>query len=106
MAKYLWKVSYTLNGMRGVQQEGGTARRNAAEKAVQSAGGQLESFYFAFGDADVYVIADFPDAATCAAGAMQVTAAGGATVQTTVLLTPEDIDRATETSIDYRPPGG
>ena len=105
MSKYLWKVSYTTAGMKGVQQEGGTARRTAAEKAVQSAGGHLEAFYFAFGDADVYVICDFPDAATCASAAMQVTAAGGATVQTTVLLTPEDIDRATDTVIDYRPPG-
>ncbi len=105
MAKYLWKVSYSVPGMRGVLQEGGTARRTVAEKAVQSAGGRMESFYFAFGDADVYTIVDFPDVAACAAAAMRVTAAGGAKVETTVLIDPEDVDEATTRELDYRPPG-
>ena len=105
MTKYLWNVRYTLAGMQGVMKEGGNARRNAAEKAVQSAGGHLDAFYFAFGDTDVYCIADFPDAATCASAAMHVSAAGGATVQTTVLLSPDDIDRASGMELDYRPPG-
>ena len=105
MAKYLWKVRYTTSGMKGVMQEGGNARRNVAEKAVQSAGGHLDGFHFAFGDADVYCIVDFPDAAACAAAAMHVTAAGGATVETTVLLTPDEVDRAANIDLDYRPPG-
>src|SRR5687768_15177608 len=106
MSQYLWKCRYTTSGMQGVLQEGGNARRNAAEKAIQSAGGHLESFYFAFGEADVYCIINFPDAAACAAAAMQVSAAGGVSVETTVLLTPDEIDRASGMELDYRPPGG
>lgn len=105
MAKYLWKVRYTTSGMQGVLKEGGSARKNVAEKAVQSVGGHLDAFYFAFGDADVYCLVDFPDAAACAAAAMHVSAAGGATVETTVLLTPDEIDRAAGQELDYRPPG-
>lgn len=105
MNKYLWKVRYTQAGMKGVLQEGGNARRNAAEKAVQSAGGHLEAFHFAFGDTDVFCIADFPDAAACASAAMTVSAAGGATVETIVLLTADEVDRASHMELDYRPPG-
>jgi len=105
MAKYLWKVSYSVPGMRGVLQEGGTSRRMVAEKAVQSAGGTMEAFYFAFGDADVYTIVDFPDVASATAAAMRVTAAGGASVHTTVLIDPEVVDDAITKSLDYSPPG-
>jgi hypothetical protein len=50
------------------------------------------------------VIVDLPDNEAAAAAALAVNAAGGATVQTTVLLTPEQIDDAAERSVDYRPP--
>lgn len=105
MSKYLWKVNYTTPGMQGVIKEGGNARRNAAEKAIQSVGGHLDSFYYAFGDTDLYGIADFPDAAACASAAMHITAAGGVTIETTVLLSADDIDRASDMEMDYRPPG-
>jgi uncharacterized protein with GYD domain len=68
-------------------------------------GGQLESFYFGFGDRDAYVILDVPDDEAAAAVAMTVNAAGGATVRTTVLLTPEQVDEAAKRSVDYRAPG-
>jgi uncharacterized protein with GYD domain len=105
MGKYLWQGRYTQSGMKGVLQEGGNARRNAAEKAIQSAGGQLDSFFFGFGEHDVYCIIDFPDDITCAAAAMTVGAAGGVAIQTTVLLTADDVDRASNVELDYRPPG-
>ena len=37
--------------------------------------------------------------------ALTVNAAGGATVRTTVLLTPDEVDAAAKQSVDYRPPG-
>jgi len=106
MPKYLLSVSYTLPGIQGVQKEGGTARKNAAEKLIQSLGGTIESFYFAFGDDDVYLIADMPSNEAVAAASIRVAAAGGVVSKTTVLLTPEEIDRATHETSDYTPPGG
>ena len=61
MPKYLLQVNYTLDGVRGALAEGGSARKAAAQAAAKSAGGKIESFHFAFGSTDAYVIADFPD---------------------------------------------
>ena len=105
MAKYLLKVNYTVDGLRGVLADGGSGRRKVAEAAANSVGGSIESFYFAFGGTDVFVIADFPDNAAAAALAMTVTASGGATVETVVLLTPDEADAAVAKKIDYTPPG-
>lgn len=105
MAKYLLQVSFTLDGIRGLHAQGGSVRKEVARQAIESAGGNLEAFYFAFGDTDVFVIAELPDHSAAAAVALSVTAAGGATVTTTVLVEPEEIDEATARNIAYRPPG-
>ena len=52
MAKYLITASYTAEGAKGVLKDGGTKRRHAAEAAIKSAGGKLDGFYFAFGEAE------------------------------------------------------
>ena len=106
MPRYLLKVSYTLEGVRGLTAKGGSARRKVAEAAAKSVGGKLESFDFAFGGTDVYAIADMPDHAAAAALALGVTAGGGAAVRTVVLLSPEEIDEASKKTVDYVPPGG
>jgi uncharacterized protein with GYD domain len=72
---------------------------------AQSLGGELESYYFGFGEYDVHAILDLPDNEAAAAVALAVDAAGGATAKTTVLLTPEQIDEAGKRSAGYRPPG-
>jgi uncharacterized protein with GYD domain len=105
MPKFLFEASYTLEGIKGVQSAGGTSRRDAVAQVAESVGGQLESFYFAFGDRDAFVILDLPDNESASAVALTVNAAGGATVRTVVLLTPEEVDAAAQRSIDYRPPG-
>lgn len=84
---------------------GGSAREAAARAAAESVGGAVESFHFAFGGADVYVVADLPDNVAAAALALAVTAGGGATTRTVVLLTPADVDPAVALQVGYRPPG-
>jgi len=105
MSKYLLKASYTTEGVKGVLSGGGTARREAVQQTVEGLGGSLESFHFAFGDTDAYVIVDLPDNTTAAAISLVVNAAGGAQVETVPLLTPEEADEATKKSVGYRPPG-
>ena len=105
MAKYLLHVNYTEKGLQGLLKEGGSKRREAAKAAVESMGGKLESFYYAFGGTDLYGIGEFPDNETAAAFSLLLTAAGGATIKTTVLLTPEEVDAATKKTVNYRPPG-
>ena len=60
MAKFLVKASYTPEGVKGVQSAGGASRREAVAKMAEGLGGSLESFYFAFGDTDAYVVLDLP----------------------------------------------
>ena len=105
MPKFLIEASYTQDGVKGLQTEGGSSRRDAVAEVADSVGGRLESFYFAFGDHDAYVIADLPDNESAAAVALTVNAAGGATTKTTVLFTPDEVDAAAKRSVTYRPPG-
>jgi uncharacterized protein with GYD domain len=107
MPKYLVKASYNSQGIKGVLQEGGTNRSDAIAKAIAAMGGQMESFYFAFGSDDVYVTADLPDNTAAIALAATVGATGALSdYETVVLLTPKEIDTAVRQSVDYRPPGG
>src|SRR5262245_56035749 len=105
MPKYLLQVNYTVDGLKGVLAQGGCAREKVANEAAKSAGGSIDCYYFAFGDTDVFTIADLPDNAAAAALALAVSASGGATIRTTVLLSPADVDAATKKKILYTPPG-
>ena len=94
MPKFLFEASYTPDGIKGVQSAGGSRRRDAVAQVASSVGGQLESFYFAFGERDTYVIVELPDNESAAAVAVTVNAAGGATERTVALLTPDEVDDA------------
>ena len=105
MPKYLFTGSYTAEGARGVLKEGGSGRRAATDKLIESLGGTVEAYYFAFGSDDFYLIADLPSNAAAAAGALTAGASGAIGTRTIVLLTPEEVDAATKLSPSYRPPG-
>jgi uncharacterized protein with GYD domain len=106
MGKYLLKVSYTAEGIKGVMKDGGSGRVAAVEKALTGVGGSLESFYFAFGSDDVYVIADVPDNGTAMAIAAAIGASGAISrYETVVLLSPAEVDAAMQTAVAYRAPG-
>ncbi len=107
MAKYLLAASYTTEGVKGVVREGGTSRRTAVEQAIGGLGGSVEAFYFAFGDNDVYIVADFPDDVAAATFSLTVNSTGALRGKVVaVLLTPEELDQAAQKTAEYRPPGG
>ena len=105
MAKYMFRTSYTQSGLQGLLAEGGTGREAALRRTIEGAGGTLEGFYYAFGDCDLYLIADLPDEAAATALSLNIAAAGALTVSVTVLITPETVDEAVGKSIPYRLPG-
>jgi len=105
MPKYLIQGNYVGEGVKGLLKEGGSSRRTAIEKLVQSLGGTVESVYYAFGETDIYVIVDAPDNISVAAASLIANASGAVAVKTTVLLTPEEMDEAAQKTPDYRPPG-
>ena len=105
MGHYLFRASYTAEGLKGLLKEGAASRRAAIETVFGSLGGKLDHMYWTFGDADVIVFGDLPDNASAAALSTRISASGAASVSTTVLLTASDVDRARELHVDYRPPG-
>jgi uncharacterized protein with GYD domain len=105
MPKFLIEASLTTDGIKGLQSEGGSARKEAVARAMESVGGRLESFHFGFGDHDVFVIGDFPDNESAVAMALAVNSSGAVTTRTVVLLTPEQVDEAVKRSVEYRAPG-
>jgi uncharacterized protein with GYD domain len=72
---------------------------------AQNLGGKLESFDFALGDVDAYVIVELPDSEAATAVALAVNGTGAASLKTVQLLTPEQVDAAAKLDVGYRPPG-
>lgn len=105
MPKYLVEANYLGEGMSGLLKEGGTRRRAAVEELFKSLGGTVETFYYALGDEDVFIIGDLPDNAAAAALVIRVNAAGVTRCKATALLTPQEIDAAVKITGTYRPPG-
>jgi uncharacterized protein with GYD domain len=105
MPKYLIEASYGAEGIRGIAQKGGSARREIVAELIASMGGKLESFYFAFGDADVYAIAELPSDEAATALALGINQSAATTIKTIVLLTPEQVDAAAKMVPTYKPPG-
>lgn len=105
MPKYMVTGSYSLDGLQGVLKEGGTGRLQATRRVIEAAGGTVEAYYFTFGEKDFVLIADMPDNVTMAGVSMAAAATGAISPQTTVLLTPEEVDAAANVAVDYRPPG-
>jgi uncharacterized protein with GYD domain len=105
MAKYLICGSYTAEGLKGLLKEGGSKRIEASKQAIESLGGTLEGYYFAYGDNDFYMIVDQPDSTSGIGGILIANASGAVKLKTVVLIAPEEIDEAVKKTMDWQPPG-
>jgi len=94
MAKYLAIASYTADGLRELAAHGASARIEASKKLLADAGGSIESFYYAFGSDDVFIVCDLPDNVAAAATAIAAGASGVVVTRMVPLLTAEEIDQA------------
>jgi uncharacterized protein with GYD domain len=83
-------------------------RRDAAKAYIESAGGKLHGFWYAFGEHDGYTLWEAPDNASMAAVALAIGAGGAlSSIETTVLLSvDETLDALRKAQqIQYKPPG-
>ncbi len=83
-------------------------RREAAQAYIESVGGKLHGFWYAFGADDGYNLWEAPDNVSMAAVAVAIGAGGAlSSLQTTVLLTVEETLAALEKarSVKYKAPG-
>jgi uncharacterized protein with GYD domain len=83
-------------------------RREAARTYIESVGGKLHGFWYAFGTHDGYNLWEAPDNVSMAAVALAIGAGGAlSSFETTVLLTVEETMDAMRRAgqVRYRPPG-
>ena len=83
-------------------------RRAAARQYIESVGGKLHGFWYAFGDHDAYNLWEAPDNVSMAAVAVAISAGGAlSSLQTTPLLTVEETLEALAKarSVKYKAPG-
>jgi len=105
MPKYLFQARYTSEGIQGLVGDSASGRRADVQAAVKALGGNVEAFYYAFGDDDVITIVDLPDNIKAAALGLTSTGSGAVRVRTTPLLSVEDVDAALDIKTQYRAPG-
>jgi uncharacterized protein with GYD domain len=107
MPLYLSKFSYTPETwarLIGNPED----RRQAAQAYIESVGGKLHGFWYAFGEHDGYTLWEAPDNLSMAAVALAIGGGGAlSSIDTTVLMTVDEtidaLGRADE--IQYKPPG-
>jgi uncharacterized protein with GYD domain len=83
-------------------------RREAARSYIESVGGKLHGFWYAFGEHDGYNLWEAPDNVSMAAVALAISGGGAlSSFETTVLLTIEETMDALRKAeqVTYRSPG-
>jgi uncharacterized protein with GYD domain len=107
MALYLSRFSYTPETwarLIGNPED----RREAAQTYIESVGGRLHGFWYAFGPHDAFTLWEAPDNVSMAAVALAISGGGAlSSLETTVLLTVDETLDALRTAqqIQYQPPG-
>ena len=107
MPLYLTKFSYTPEAWQRLIANP-EDRRQAARSYIESVGGKLHGFWYAFGAHDGYNLWEAPDNVSMAAVAMAITAGGAlSSFETTPLLTvDETLDALRKANqVRYRAPG-
>jgi uncharacterized protein with GYD domain len=106
MAMYLTRFRYTPETWARMIEKP-EDRRNAARTYIESVGGKLHGFWYAFGEGDGWNLWEAPDNVSMAAVALAIGAGGAlSSCETTVLLSVEETMQALgkAKSVRYRPP--
>jgi uncharacterized protein with GYD domain len=107
MPLYLSKFSYTPETWAGLI-ENPEDRRTAAASYIESVGGKLHGFWYAFGAHDGYTLWEAPDNVSMAVVALALSGGGAlSSLETTVLLTVDETMAALRKveEVGYRAPG-
>lgn len=107
MPMYLTRFSYTPETWARLAKQP-EDRRNAAKAYIESVGGKLHGFWYAFGEYDGYTLWEAPDNVSMAAVTLALSSGGAISKsETTVLLSVEETIAALGKveGIRYRQPG-
>lgn len=107
MALYLTRFSYTPETWARLIRNP-EDRRKAAQSYIESVGGKLHGFWYAFGSHDGYNLWEAPDNVSLAAVVLAISGGGAlSSLETTVLLTVDETLQALRKAaeVGYRAPG-
>ena len=107
MPLYLSRFSYTPDTWNRLMANP-EDRREAAGSYIESVGGKLHGFWYAFGTHDGYTLWEAPDNVSMAAVALAISGGGAlSSLETTVLLTVDETLEALRKAghVQYQPPG-
>ena len=107
MPLYLTKFSYTPETWARLI-DNPEDRREAAKSYIESVGGKLHGFWYAFGEHDGYNLWEAPDDVSCAAVVLAIGAGGAlSSIETTVLMSVDDTLDALRKAgeVQYKRPG-
>ena len=108
MPLYLVRFSYTAEAWKKLI-ENPEDRRQPVEALVESLGGKLHGFWYAFGEQDGVVLIEAPDNVRAAAVSVTASASGAIkSTQMTVLLTVEELMESLRRAaqVSFEPPSG
>src|SRR6266705_4493973 len=106
MALYLTRFSYTPETWAKLIKNP-EDRRVAAESYIESVGGKLHGFWYAFGEHDGYTLWEAPDNVSMAAVALAIGSGGAlSSIETTVLMSVDETMDALRKAeqVKYRAP--
>jgi uncharacterized protein with GYD domain len=92
MALYLYRFGYTADAWKALMENPQDRRDMLASRLFGTFGGQLQGFWYCFGDHDGYALVDLPDNVAAAAAAVAVSASGSLRhLDTTVLISVDEM---------------
>jgi uncharacterized protein with GYD domain len=102
VALYLIRFGYTPEAWSALIENPQDRRDMLASRIFGTFGGRLHGFWYAFGDEDGYALVELPDNVSAAAAAVAVVSTGSfRSLETTVLLTADEMVLAIEKSAEF-----
>ncbi len=102
----MYSGNYTEAGIKGLLNEGGTARKEETIRVVEALGGKVEAYYWCYGEIDFMTIMEFPDNIAVTGMALNVAASGKFKGHITPLITSDEMDTMIKVDMaNFRYPG-
>ncbi len=105
MPLYLWEASYTADGTKGLLKEGGTNAVRQCSRRWRRRAGSCSLSISPSVELTCTASQNSPIILQPRRSAWRSTPPVTATLRTTALLTPEEMDAAAKKTVSYRPPG-